>query len=315
MIYIIIPNYNGFEHLKVCFDSLYKQTYKDFEIIFVDNGSDDNSVNFIQKEYPGVEIIKNKTNLGFAKSVNIGINYAIKEKNANCILLLNNDIECKDNFLEEMSKGFVTKEIGSVACKMLNYFDRSILDDAGDFVKVNGSPFARGNGEKDIGQYDKEEFIIGACAGAALYKREVFEKVGLFDEDFISYYEDVDFALRMQLMGYKCYYNPKAICYHKRGATTKNNTGYQTMLCEKNLMALRIKNYPLITLLKYEFLFIAVRIQRYWRFLHHHSFKLFSQAIKGYFLGILQIPKLFVKRMHIQRTKTINRKYFEDMLE
>jgi len=313
LISIIIPNYNGLKHLKVCFDSLKRQSIKDFIIVFVDNNSDDKSVEFIEKYYPETYIIKQDYNTGFARGVNSGIKFSLKISDVKYLLLLNNDIECDENFVEEMLKGFITSDTGSVACKMLNYFDRKVIDDAGDFIKINGSPYARGFGDNDTGQYDKEEFIFGACAGAALYKRYIFEKVGFFDEDFFAYYEDVDFDLRMQLMGYKCFYNPKAICYHKRGATTKKNIGYQTMLCEKNLIALRIKNYPFITLLKYEPHFLIGRLIRYYRFLRDHSILIFLGAIKGYISGMLNIYQSLRKRISIQNKKILSVREFEDL--
>jgi hypothetical protein len=191
---------------------------------------------------------------------------------------------------------------------MLNYYDRSIIDDCGDFIKGNGgSPLARGYGEKDEGQYNNEEFIFGACAGAAFYKRDLFEKVGLFDETFFAYYEDIDFSFRAQLMGYKCLYQPKAVCYHKRGGTISIATeGFQTELCERNLVLLRIKNYPLHIYLLNQPFFFAARLKRYFIFLTCHSFIIFLRAIKGYLRGLFLLPFMIKKRKYIQRTKVIS---------
>lgn len=311
MISIVIPNYNGMEHLETCYNSLSKQTYKDFEIILVDNNSKDDSVKFTEKNYPDIKILKVNYNSGFAKAVNGGIKISIGE----FTLLLNNDTECKEDFLEEMLKGFRDKDTGSVACKMINFYDRSIIDDAGDFIKLKGSPYARGHGEQDIGQYDRHKYIFGACAGAAMYKREIFYELGFFDEDFFAYYEDVDMSFRMQIAGYKCYYNPKAVCYHKRGATTKTMTGFETMLCEKNLIAVRLKNYPFLTLLKCSPYFMIVRIKRYYNFLTKHSSSLFMSAVKGYFKGLLEIPKSLRKRKFIQKSRTVSSEYLENILK
>ncbi|MDQ3021928.1 MAG: glycosyltransferase family 2 protein [Bacteroidota bacterium] len=311
MISIIIPNYNGFVHLKTCFDSLANQSYQAFNIILVDNNSIDNSVKFAEQNYPKVKVIKLNYNTGFAKAVNEGI----KICDTKFILLLNNDTECDKNFLSEMLNGFKDESVGSVAGKMLNFYNRNIIDDAGDFLKSRGSPYARGFEESDKGQFDKEEYIFGACAGAAMYRAEVFKRIGYFDEDFFAYYEDVDFSFRMQLAGYKCFYNPKAICYHKRGATTGSKSGFQTMLCEKNLIALRIKNYPFPILLKSLPFFMIVRIKRYYLFLTRHSFSLFLSAIKGYFKGIKEIPKSFRKRGAIQKIKNVSTEYLESILK
>ena len=311
MISIVIPNFNGKEHLKACFDSIKNQTYKNYEIIFTDNNSADESVKFTEDNYPEINLIKLDHNTGFARAVNEGI----KNSKGEYVLLLNNDTECDKFFLEEMLSGFKSETTGSVACKMLNYSDRTKIDDAGDFIKFWGSPYARGHSETDLGQYDNEEYIFGACAGAAIYKREVFDKVGLFDEDFFAYYEDVDFSFRMQLEGYKCFYNPKAVCYHKRGATTNSKMGFQTALCEQNLIALRIKNYPAAMLLKRFPLFILARIKRYLHFLTGHSFLLFTCAVKGYLKGIMKIPESLSKRKMIQSKRKVSTEYIESILK
>lgn len=314
MIYIVIPNYNGLRHLKDCFDSLRKQTYKNFVTVLVDNNSADESVKFTNENYPEVVAIKLNMNTGFAKAVNEGIKYALKDKSIKYVVLLNNDVECDLSFLEELVKGVENNNADSAACKMINFYDRTKIDDAGDFIKRKGSPYARGHAETDSGQFDKPEFIFGPCAGAAIYKKEVFEKVGFFDEDFFAYYEDIDFSFRMQLMGLKCFYNPKSICYHKRGATSRDKIGFETMLCEKNLVAIRIKNYPLPLLLKYAPYFFLVRFRRYFFFWRDFSFKVFRMAVKGYCKGLLEIPKSLRKRAEIQRKKTVSNDYIEGLL-
>jgi len=310
---IIIPNCNGILHLKECFDSLRNQTYKNFKIHLVDNNSSDDSVKFTTENFPEIETVSLDSNTGFAKAVNVGIKHSLEDERIEYIVLLNNDIECDKNFLNELLNGFQTKNTGSVACKMLNYFNRNTIDNAGDFIKKRGSPYARGHSEKDLGQYDKEEFIWGACAGAAIYKKEVFKKTGIFDEDFFAYYEDVDFNFRMQLAGYKCYYNPKAVCYHKRGSTFKNKIGLETMLCEKNLVAVRIKNYPINILLKWAPFFILVRFKRYYGFIRFHSTKVFWCAVKGYLKGLTEIPKSLAKRRKIQRQMKVTPEYIESI--
>ena len=314
LVYIVIPNYNGLIHLRDCFESLMLQTFADFKVLLVDNNSSDDSINFTNKEYPQVEIVRMSYNTGFAKAVNAGVKEALKDDRCKYVILLNNDTECDRRFVEEMVNSVSNNDAGSGACKMLNFSDRTVIDDAGDFIKRRGSPYARGFGEKDIKQYDKEEFIFGACAGAAIYKAEVFEKAGYFDDDFFAYYEDVDFSFRLQLMGYKCFYNPKAICYHKRGATTAASSGFQTYYCEKNLVALRIKNYPLGMLLLSIPFFCIVRIKRYLNFLFHHSPSLFASAAKGYFKGLSELPMSFRKRKEIMKNVKVSDAYIKNIL-
>lgn len=313
MVAIVIPNHNGVEHLEECLNSLRNQTFENFQIVIVDNGSSDDSVSFIEGNYPAVRLIKLNSNTGFSIAVNKGIRYALETLKSQYILLLNNDTKCDNYFLEEMIKGFVSEEVGSVASKMLNYYSQGVIDNAGDFIKKMGSPFARGHGETDRGQYDQPEFIFGACAGAAMYKAEVFKNVGFFDEDFFAYYEDIDFSFRLQLYGYKCFYNPKAICYHKRGATTSNYPGYQVELCEKNLIALRIKNYPLRLLLLWKPLFSIARVKRYANFLFSNTPSLFLSAVKGYVRGNLELCRSFKKRRSIQKGVKVSYDYIKSL--
>jgi len=316
LISAVIPTYNGLQHLQVCFDSLKNQTIRmhtQVKVVLVDNGSSDSTREFVKTNYPDVELISLDKNYGFAKAVNEGIKFSLKDENISHILLLNNDIECSENFLEEMLEGFIDDTVGSVACKMMNYYNRNIIDDAGDFIKLIGSPYARGHAEEDKGQYDTPEYIFGACAGAALYRKEIFNKIGFFDEDFFAYYEDVDFSLRSQLAGFKCYYNPKAVCYHKRGATSGYTSGWQTMLCEKNLVALRIKNYPLSLYIKLNPLFLVGRLKRYYGLLRAGNYKVFRSSIKGYLLGLLQYPRSLLKRRKVQSLKKMDNKYINSI--
>ncbi len=311
---IVIPNYNGTEHLKDCFESLGRQDCRDFRALMVDNGSTDDSVDFTVKNFPEIEILKIEKNLGFAPAVNKGIKHLLEDGNVDKILLLNNDVECAPGFLTEMLNCFKNEETGSAACKMLNYFERDVIDAAGDFLSLRRSPWARGNGEKDIGQYDKEEYVFGSCAGAAMYRREVFEKAGFFDEDFISYFEDVDFAFRLQLLGYKCFYNPRAVCYHKRGATTKQWRGYETRMCERNLIGLRLKNYPAPIYAKCFLFFSAGRVKRYLKFFFTDSPLRAYYAFSGYLAGLVQIPRVLKKRKIVQKKKSVDNDYVVSLM-
>ena len=316
MISIVIPNYNGVEHLRTLYESLKKQTYNDFKAILVDNGSIDDSVTLTQTEFPDSHIIKLGHNSGFAKAVNEGIKHSIHKIKSEYIFLVNNDIELAPDFLQ-IALNTLTAQPGAsiLAVKMLNYYNRDIIDDCGDFIRANGgSPLARGHGEKDTGQYDKEEFIFGACAGAAFYKSEMFAKTGYFDETFFAYYEDIDFSFRAQIEGFKCYYQPKAVCYHKRGGTSSVAThGFQTEMCERNLVLMRVKNYPLTTYILYQPLFFVARLKRYYDFIRINSFALFLRALKGYLRGqFLWVTKL-PARFKIQRQKKVSNEYIKSL--
>lgn len=317
MISIVIPNYNGLQHLKTCYESLKKQSYTDFVVILCDNGSKDGSISYTREQFPNAVVIEIGYNSGFAKAVNDGIKHSLNNFKDNYIFLLNNDIELNPDFLQTAIDTFASNSEASIlAVKMLNYFNRDIIDDCGDFIKAGGgSPLARGHGEKDMGQYDKQEYIFGACAGAAFYKPEIFQQIGFFDETFFAYYEDIDFSFRAQLAGYKCLYQPKAVCYHKRGGTSSVAThGFQTEMCERNLVLMRVKDYPLSLYILYQPLFFVARLKRYYSFIRFHSFTIFLRALRGYFRGmfllITKIPARFSIQKHIKVTTSYIKSIF-----
>jgi GT2 family glycosyltransferase len=314
---IIIPTYNGIDNLKLVLNSLYRQSFRDFRIIVVDNASEDGSVEYIEEKFSEAVIIRNKENYGFAKAINTGLKYSLGNSAPEYVLLLNNDIELESDFLSNGIASFgISDEIGSVAVKMMNYYKRDYIDDTGDFIKANGgSPLARGMEEKDEGQYDKPEYIFSACAGAAFYKTEVFSETGLFDEDFFAYLEDVDLGFRLQLAGYKCYYNPEIVCYHKRGDTSGKVNGLVVGYSEKNLIALRLKNYPLSLYILYTPLFFLARCSRYFRFLFFYPKGIFSSALKGYFKGISGIPSSLHKRKIIMANKKVSSSYIRNLFK
>jgi hypothetical protein len=315
LIEIIIPNYNGVSHLQSCLPSLFNQTYKNFKVKVIDNASNDLSVKFIIENFPQVEIIELKRNYGFAKAVNSGIKSALINNEVDFIVLLNNDIECDTNLLRELVNGFKNSDIGSVACKMLNFYDRNLIDDTGIVVKLRGLPYSRGNGEIDRGQYDKDEYIFGACGGAVIYRKEVISEVGYFDEDFISYYEDVDYSFRLQSLGYKCLFNPKAICYHKRGGTANLDSPYRSYLCERNLVAVRVKHYPLWVLVVFSPIYFIARFRRYFFDIFKRSLKEVLYEMWGYLIGLWGIPRSIKKRIKIRGKKKVTDKYILSLLE
>jgi hypothetical protein len=310
---IVIPNYNGLIDLKCVYESISNQSYKNYTVIMVDNGSVDDSVSFTKETCPEHVVISLDKNYGFSVAVNKGISYALESLKADIILLLNNDIELPENFLGEAIRTFAeVPDAGFIAVKMLNFFNRNKVDDAGDLINsFGGYPTARGHGETDNGQYDKPDYIFGACAGAAFYKSELFVNAGMFDEDFFSYYEDIDLSLRFQLYGYKCFYSPKLVCYHKRGETVKKFRGWETYYTERNIVTLRLKNYPLSLYAKYSLSFFFARIKRYYIFLIRYPKGTFMFALKGYFSGVIHIPDSIRKRKLIQSNRKVSTEYLE----
>ena len=305
---IIMPNWNGLDHLEDSLRSLAQQTLRPLETIMVDNGSTDRSVEFVQRRYPWVSIIQLDHNTGFAVAVNRGILAAKGE----FLALLNNDTELSPTWLEVLVTALAErKELGSVAGKMLNFFDRSFIDGAGDGITIAGSPYTRGYAEPDDGRFSSREYVFGVCAGAALIRREVFDRVGMFDEDFISYFEDVDLAFRAQLAGYKSLYVPEAICYHKRGAPGNALATYPVRMQERNLTAYYIKDYPLMLLLTKTPLIVASRVRRIYRLMRAGM----GRAMwHGFVEGLARIPRMLVKRREVQKRRTVPLSYMKSFM-
>jgi hypothetical protein len=241
LVSVIIVNYNGKRFLDTCLGSLYRQSYTAMEILLVDNGSSDGSINFIRASYPGVKVIENTDNLGFAKANNIGIKAAKGEY----IATLNNDTEAEPGWLAALVEAMQSDEhTGMCASKMLRMDDHGIIDSTGICVSRSGACWDRGMFERDVGQYEQTEEVFGPCAGAALYRKIMLDQTGLFDEDFISYMEDADLAMRGRLWGWECLYVPMAVVYHFHGGTAGYVSDYTVYYGNRNVVWYPIKDFP-----------------------------------------------------------------------
>lgn len=305
---IIIPNYNGVNFLNICFKSIRKQSYKNIEIIMVDDNSTDNSVEFTIKYFPEIKVINNKKNIGFASSVNNGIKVARGEY----IALLNNDTEVAKDWIYEIYKA-VNKypDASFFASKMLDFADRTIIDSCGDSMTWSGRSYKRMEGQKNNRDLSPT-FVFGACAGASIYKKSLFDEIGLFDEDFKFYLEDVDIDFRAQLAGFKCLFVPEAVVYHVGSGTTGKISPFSFKMVIKNHFHLIYKNFPirmiwknLIKIFYSEFRFFLASIK-------HHF-------IKEYFWGIahalLEHAKMIPKRKGIQSSRKVSIKYLDTVVE
>lgn len=237
---VIIPNYNGIKFLEKCFQSLIKQKHI-HEIIIIDNGSSDGSVEYIEKYFPEFTLIKNQTNLGFAAAVNQGIEYSSSEY----IFLLNNDVEldefCTDNLLKCMKN---SENTFAVSSRMVQYHHKELIDDAGDEYTILGWTKRVGYG-KSYHNYERQRKIFSACAGAALYKKSILNEIGYFDENFFAYMEDIDLSYRALIHGYECLYCPKAVVYHIGSATSGSRYNeFKIKLAARNNIYVPYKNMP-----------------------------------------------------------------------
>ncbi len=240
---VVIPNYNGIKFIKNCLDSLRKQSYEDFETIIIDNRSTDGSDKVIEDEYPEMKLVRMDKNYGFSVAVNEGIILSDTE----FVILLNNDTEVHEDFVRELVCAIEKSEdIFSVSSKMISFNQRNIMDDAGDLYTIIGWGFQRGVGQS-IRKFNKSKEIFSACAGAAIYRRKVFDEIGLFDTMHFAYLEDIDVGYRGRIAGYKNVYCPKAKVYHIGSATSGSKYNeFKVKLSARNNIYLIYKNTPFL---------------------------------------------------------------------
>jgi len=295
---VVVPNWNGMRFVGMCLDSLAKLDFEDYEVIVVDNGSADGSREMIEEQYPDVKLLKLPDNMGFA----IACNEGIKASNAEYIVLLNNDIEVTPDWLRELYEGMERHpKCGMGTTKMMFLDQRDVFYNTGDLFHSWSAGGGRGQGEKDVGQYEKEDYVFGACAGAGIYRREFFNQVGLFDEDFFIFAEDVDLNMRGQLQGLKAVYLPKAKVFHIGTATVGLYSDRYVYLCKRNDIWVFIKNYSLKMYFKY--------LSSIWK----HQFadiKYFTYRGQGQVLlkskwdALKLLPQMLCRRKKIQSTRT-----------
>lgn len=221
LVSIIIVNWNGGEVFKDCLISLSKIDYSNWELIVIDNGSTDGSEKFPQNYILGVknyELIKNMENLGFAPANNQGY----KKTKGRYILLLNNDTKVVPSFLTKLiERAESDSSVGVIQPKIFLMDKERYLDNAGSFLTNSGFLEHWGFMKRDSAEFNKEREIFSAKGACMLIRREVIEKVGLFDEDFVSYFEESDFCWRVWLAGWRVLFYPHTKIYHKVGMTSK----------------------------------------------------------------------------------------------
>jgi GT2 family glycosyltransferase len=245
---IVIINYNGYKWLKLCIPSLIKTEYPEFEIIIVDNGSTDQSIEYLRNNWQHrIKIIELRENLGFPEGCNIGI----REAKGDIIALLNNDMEVHKDWLRAAVEALLADEkVGAVQSKMMQHDDKEKIYCAGFSTDKFGLCLPIGYGEIDYGQYDYLSEIWGSCGGAMVAWKHILMKAGLFDPSFFIYYDDVDLSWRIKLSGYNIMLASSSLVYHVGAATTKSlPSQFVTFHATKNLISLWLKNYSLRTLI------------------------------------------------------------------
>lgn len=305
---VVVLNWNDADLIPKSVGSLLKQSEK-CDVIVVDNESEDNSRAVIESFGDRVTALWNTKNEGFAGGVNTGIRYALSE-GYKFIALLNNDAVADKNWVENLRKGFTNAKVGAVTCSLVHE-DQEHYDSIGDLYTAWGLPYPRGRGEKVQGQYDKELVVASVSGGASMFRAEFFQDVGLFDEDFFAYYEDVDLGLRGNLRGWQLKFVPKAVAYHATGSTSGRVKGFTTYQTMKNLPWVYAKNVPFSLLFS-----VGIRLGLAYVgfFLSAAARGQLRYALKGSFWSILKMPRKILQRRHIQSTKKLSSADFQKLL-
>ena len=238
---IIIVNWNGRRYLPPCLDALAQQTHQEMTIWLVDNGSVDDSVDYAQQHHPQVRVFRNTDNRGFAAANN----QAIRAGVAPYVVTLNNDTQPEPTFLATLLDALEQHpRAGMAASKMLFAQNPGMINSAGIAVDRLGIAWDRCGGAADSETNTDPQFIFGACAGAAMYRRAMLDDVGLFAEDFFAYLEDVDLAWRAQSAGWQALYVPTARVLHHHSATAGEGSPFKSRLLGRNKLWLIARNYP-----------------------------------------------------------------------
>lgn len=303
---VVVLNWNGRKYLESCLSSIKNQSCRDFEIVFVDNASEDGSAEYVKKNFNGIKVIKNKKNLGFAKGNNIGI----ENSKGDYVLILNNDTEMDKNCLKElMNAAAKNPHTGMFAPKML-YSGTGKVDSTGLQVSKSGL-------SKDIKDVkaDVKTRPFCPCGGAAFYKREMLEDIKLcrdyYDSDYFIYMEDYDLGFRARLRNWECIAVPKATVYHVHGATMKKEPDKSVYLGVRNRLFTIIKNYPSSLFAKYFFHIMLLQIAIFFRYLLKG--KLFV-ILRAYYDFAKSLPKFIQKRKLIQKNRKITAKQLDKLL-
>ncbi|MGC2064150.1 MAG: glycosyltransferase family 2 protein [Thermodesulfovibrionales bacterium] len=319
---VIIANLNGEQYLPDCLQALSEQTFRDFEVIVVDNGSTDGSLEFLRKNYPSVRVIALEKNTGFAG----GNNRGFEASSAEFVATLNNDTIADRGWLEALyGAAEADRTIGMVASKIFLGREGGEIDSAGMLLYPDGMSRQRGHGEEDNGQFDGIREVLFPSACAALYRHEMLKETGYFDEDFFSYCEDTDLGLRGRLAGWKAVLAPQATVRHLYSRTGGRYSEFKAFHVERNHLGVLLKDLPLSYLLLFP-CYTAWRyiIQAYGllsgkgsvaRFAESAGMgkmlKIVARAYGGAFFALFGMLK---KRRLIWRSRRLGNKEYRDIL-
>lgn len=305
---VVVPNWNGADHLAACLDSLLAQSMP-CRVIVVDNGSVDGSLELLEK-YQGLKVILNQKNEGFTGGVNPGFQRAMDD-GLKYVATLNNDAVADKDWLKQLAAALDKNPRAGIATSKILDGAGKRIDSTGDYLTVWGLPYPRGRGEADLDRYDDETDIFAASGGASLYRVKTLQEIGLFDQDYFAYYEDVDLSFRAQLAGWKVRYAPGAVVHHQIGATSSKLKGFATYQTMKNQPMLLYKNLP-----------TSLWWRVGWRFTLAHTLFFVRAvgrgqgwaALKGDWRGTYYLFKKHFERKKIQASRKVSDEYIWERL-
>lgn len=307
---VIIVNYNGRGLTVGCLKALETQRFKDFELLIVDNGSLDNSLYEIEQFLresclsSHTKLIKVDRNLGFAG----GNLQGLEQANGEYIALLNNDTEPGEDWLGDLILSMDLDPLVGICASKIIIHGTDIIDSAGNGFSFFSRGFNRGEGEKaSLDKYNKGEYVFGACAGAALYRRKMIEEIGFLDNDFFLIHEDIDLSLRAQMNGWKVLYVPTAYVYHKVRSSIGKMTPMAVYYTLRNSELVRIKNFSLSSFLRNLPCFILWGILEFLYFAVKHGH--YTLYFKAKFDAMSMVPIMLKKRRASMRGKRVNTVY------
>lgn len=327
LISIVVVNCNRRDLLLQALDSLSSQDQGGFEVIVVDNGSTDGSVEAVSSKFTKnasfpVQVIENSKNHGFCEANNQGIAVAHGE----FVALLNNDAVAEPQWLSSLLRAFSSgPHVGMAASKIVNYEDPRIIDKAGHLIYPDGQNRGRGSGEVDTGQFDRVEEVLWPDGCAAMYRRAMLDEIGAFDEDLFAYGDDAELGLRARIAGWRCLYIPTAVVRHRRGATLGLLSSRRLELIERNRVLLAVKHFPFSLLLLNGFFFAARLVAGFWSGVRGHGEVSRFPGIKGKLLiaaallkgdleALTMIPATLRKRRALKPLRRLSSKEIRELL-
>ena len=308
LVSVVIPNWNGARLLPTCLDATLAQMPGDLEVIVADDGSTDESVEIVAERFPGVQLVRLPTNRGFTIAANAGI----EASGGEFVALLNNDAEMEPRCLEELVRAIRgDSRLGMCAPKMVYYDEPKTINSAGHACNPDGVVVDIGRGQPDGPWFDQPREVLGACAGAALYRREMLEEIGLFDESLVMSFEDADLNWRAQWAGWRCRYVPTAVVKHREGSSRGIASRRSVLLGLRNTIILWVKDWPAASLLWH--------LQGIWRGLRRAMaslmFRGYGGVLPAVLLGVVcQMPTMLSRRRRIRRRRAVAAARFEQLV-